>query len=154
MTSTWTIPSELAHFDGETLLVVMDHEEAKLLLIEGRQLHYLKTIESPIKDIHRSDHEGGKSRTGSHGYTGGHETHDKEVYGSAFCKIVAEEMNNMYAHKHFERAVLFTPEDYTHDLEKHMKQSTLEVTEEYRGIVIKEDPMDILERILKSRGTI
>ena len=154
MNHSFSLPTNLAQFEVPTLLVIMDHNDVKFFMITDNVMSLLKEYESPIKDIHRSDHETGRRGSGSGGFSGGQETHDREHYECVFCKQIAEDMTHMHNRHEFVRAVIYVPRDLKNTLYTKLDHRTAEVSEEYDGIITHENPLEMVERILKHRGSL
>ncbi|KAA0206044.1 hypothetical protein EDM68_03480 [Candidatus Uhrbacteria bacterium] len=141
------IPEALQHFPEPALIVTADHVHARLWLAFEDSMEELETLEMPSEL--KSDNEGGFYNPDSGGVNAPEPRLDEERLRK-FIHVLAHRVNQLIRDEEAATSVhLILPDDMLAPFKKELAPEAANILgKEIRANVMKEDEVQILERIV------
>ncbi len=148
---TMHIPEQFPEFEEKTAIITLAHASGTVYLAQKRVFQEIEQINTPETQYKYSDKEGFSRGFG--GTNAGTEKHNKEHYERVFLNHFVDQLKRLQKEHQFERLVIFVPKDIKNITKDKIPGELKGKIIILVGNLIKNHPLDLVERFYKEIET-
>jgi hypothetical protein len=143
--NTIQLPTDIADTTEKTLMLALNHHEAKVYTVNGKVLSQLEDIKTEATEYQYTDNESFTRHAGRGAST--NDKHNREHYDRVFLNYFTKQLGTMVRKGNFEKIAIFVPAEIKNLVLQKLPRHILDKTEIIAGNVTKLRPLQLVRKL-------